>query len=111
MESILTSIKKLLGIAEEYTHFDADLIMHINTVFMTLTQIGMGPEDGFYIEDETTTWFEYVKKPKELQAVKTYMYLSVRLLFDPPTSSAVMESMKQKIAEYEWRLHIAVDPG
>lgn len=110
MESILTSVKKMLGITEEYTHFDADIIMHINSVFMILTQLGVGPEKGFHIEDETDTWFDFLKSVDDLHMVKSYMYMKVRLLFDPPASSAVMECMKQMIAEFEWRLNVAVDP-
>lgn len=109
MESILTSIKKLLGITEEYTHFDADIIMHINSVFMVLNQLGVGPTAGFFIEDESTTWDEYLGDPTELQLVKTYMYMKVRMMFDPPTGG-VLNSMKEQINEFEWRLNIAVDP-
>ena len=109
MESILTSIKKLLGISEEYTHFDQDIIMHINSVFMILTQLGVGPSDGFFIEDKTLYWEDYISEPSELQAVKTYMYMKVRLLFDPPTSSAVMEALNRSISEFEWRLNVAAE--
>ena len=111
MESILTSIKKLLGITEEYTHFDADLIMHINSVFMFLNQLGVGPAEGFIIEDKTMYWEDYIEDPTQLQAVKSYMYMKVRLLFDPPLSSAVMEAMNRTISEFEWRLNVAVDPA
>lgn len=110
MESILTSIKKLLGITEEYTHFDADIIMHINSVFMVLNQLGVGPAEGFFIEDESTTWDEYLGDPTKLQIVKSYIYLKVRMLFDPPASGTVMNSMKEQINEFEWRLNVAVDP-
>jgi hypothetical protein len=109
MESILTSTKKLLGIAEDYTQFDADIIMHINTVFLTLRQLGVGPDEGFMIEDKEMLWEDFLEDPTELQAVKTYMYLKVRLLFDPPVSSAVIESTNRMIAELEWRLNVAVD--
>lgn len=109
MESILTSIKKLLGISEEYTHFDQDIIMHINSVFMILTQLGVGPSDGFFIEDKTLYWEDYISEPAELQAVKTYMYMKVRLLFDPPASSAVMEALNRSISEFEWRLNVAAE--
>ena len=109
MESILTSIKKLLGITEDYTHFDDDLIMHINSVFMILNQLGVGPEEGFIIEDDSTTWDEYISDPIKLQAVKSYIHLKVRLIFDPPASSAIMECYKQMISELEWRLNIAVE--
>lgn len=111
MESILTSIKKLLGITEEYTHFDADIIMHINSVFMVLNQIGVGPEKGFYIEDDTATWTEFLGDPTILQMVKSYMGMKVRLLFDPPANGTVMKSMEQLINEFEFRLNIAVDNG
>ena len=109
MESILTSIKKLLGIEEEYTQFDADIIMHINTVFLNLTQLGVGPSEGFLIEDDTAIWEDFIGDSSQLQAVKTYMYLKVKLLFDPPLSSSVAESMNRMIAELEWRLNVAVD--
>lgn len=109
MESILTSIKKLLGIEEEYTQFDADIIMHINTVFLNLTQLGVGPSEGFLIEDDAAIWEDFIGDSSQLQAVKTYMYLKVKLLFDPPLSSSVTESMNRMIAELEWRLNVAVD--
>lgn len=109
MESILTSIKKMLGITEEYTHFDADIIMHINSVFMILTQMGVGPEEGFFIEDKKMYWEDFVEDPAELQAVKSYMYLKVKSLFDPSASSAVAGSMDRLISELEWRLHVAAD--
>ena len=109
MESILTSIKKLLGISEDYTQFDQDLIIHINSVFLTLNQLGVGPEDGFSIEDETAEWYDFIEDNVKLQAVKSYMYLKVRLLFDPPLSSSVIDSMERMIAEYEFRLNVVVD--
>lgn len=109
MESILTSIKKLLGIAEEYEHFDVDLIMHINSVFLNLTQLGVGPKDGFIIEDETAEWTDFIGDSVQLQAVKSYMYMKVKLLFDPPLSSAVIESTNRIIAELEWRLRLAAE--
>ena len=107
MESILTSIKKLLGITEDYTHFDKDIIMHINSVFLNLNQIGVGPEEGFLIEDKSAEWADFIEDSVLLQAVKSYMYLKVRLLFDPPLSSAVIESSNRMSAEYEWRLRLA----
>lgn len=110
MESILTSIKKLLGISEEYEHFDADIIMHINSVFMILTQMGVGPAEGFTIEDETSTWGDFAPNTVPIESVKSYMYMKVRLLFDPPASSSVMESMNRMISELEWRLSVSADP-
>ena len=111
MESILTSIKKMLGIAEDYEHFDTDIIMHINTVFMILTQLGVGPSEGFIIEGEGETWFDFIGDKITIEAVRSYIYLKVKLLFDPPLSSAVMESYNRQISELEWRLNIAVDPA
>lgn len=107
--SILTSIKKMLGIAEDYTEFDEDIITHINSVFLNLTQLGVGPEEGFMIEDDTAVWEDFIDDSIQLQAVKTYMYLKVKLLFDPPLSSSVTESFTRMIAELEWRLNVAVD--
>lgn len=109
MESILTSIKKLLGITETYEHFDPDIIMHINSVFMILTQMGVGPAEGFIIEDETSVWSDFIPDTIKLESVKSYMYLKVRLLFDPPTSGIVTESMNRMISELEWRLNVAAD--
>lgn len=109
MESILTSIKKLLGISEEYEHFDPDIIMHINSAFMILNQLGVGPEEGFSIEDETSTWTDFVPDMTKVEAVKSYIHLKVKLLFDPPTSSAVIESYNRMINEFEWRLNVAAE--
>ena len=111
MESILTSIKKMLGIQEEYEHFDADIVMHINSVFMILMQLGVGPASGFSIHDKTATWADFLPEGQQLEAVKSYMYLKVKLLFDPPLGSAVMESYNKQISELEWRLNVQVDPG
>ena len=108
-ESILTSIKKLLGITEDYTHFDLDIIIHINTIFMVLHQLGVGPDEGFRIEDDTAIWNDYIDDDDNLDAVKTYIYLRVKLLFDPPLNSSVTEAIKQSINEYEWRLNIQTE--
>lgn len=104
-ESILTSIKKLLGIPEDYEHYDADIIMHINSVFMILNQLGVGPSNGFSITDKTAIWSNFISDNDNLEAVKSYVYMKVRLLFDPPLSSAVMECMNRMISELEWRLN------
>lgn len=108
MESILTSIKKLLGITEEYEHFDADIIIHINSVLAILTQIGLGPSEGFAINDKSTTWDKFIDD-KSLNLVKTFVALKVRLLFDPPQSSAVMNSIETQLKELEWRIYVLVD--
>lgn len=106
MESILTSIKKMLGIPEEYDHFDPDLIMHINSVLSILTQIGVGPSEGFRIEDDLATWEDFLGDDTNYEAVKSYVHLRVKLLFDTSTlSSAVIESMNRMISELEWRLN------
>ena len=110
-ESILVSIKKLLGIDSEYTHFDTDIIMHINSVFSVLTQLGVGPSEGFVIEDSNALWTDFLSSARDIEMVKSYIYLKVRLLFDPPASSSAMESMKQLTSELEWRINVAVDPG
>ena len=109
MDSILTSVKKLLGIEEDYTHFDADIIMHINTVFMILNQLGVGPEEGFSITDKTSVWDDYITDLQNFEAVKSYMFLKVKMLFDPPTGSAVTESYNRIISELENRLSMAAD--
>lgn len=109
MESILTSIKKMLGITEEYEQFDSDIIMHINSVFMILNQLGVGPSEGFSISDKTAIWSDFIADEKNLEAVKSYMYLKVRLIFDPPASSAIMESMNRMISEFEWRLNVSAE--
>lgn len=109
MDSILTSIKKLLGIAEDYEHFDQDLIMHINSVLSILTQLGVGPSKGFSIEDENATWNDFIPEDKRLSSIRSYVYMKVKLLFDPPLSSSVMESMNRMISEFEWRLNVAVE--
>lgn len=110
-ESILTSIKKLLGIEADYKHFDADLIMHINSVFSILTQIGVGPADGFSITGANEVWSDFIENDsKTFSLVKSYMHLKVKLLFDPPLGSAVIESINRQISEFEWRLFVAADP-
>lgn len=112
MESILTSIKKMLGIEESYTHFDSDLVMHINSVFSILTQMGVGPSDGFSIEDEDKEWNDFLHgDPAKLSLVKSYIFLKVRLLFDPPQNSFAVESINRQISEFEWRLNVEADSG
>ena len=110
MDSILTSIKKLLGITEEYENFDQDIIMHINSAFMILNQLGVGPKNGFLINDKSSTWDEFIPERSNLEAVKTYVHLKVKLMFDPPLSSTVIEAIKSQINELEWRLNVSVDP-
>ena len=107
MESILTSIKKLLGISEEYDHFDPDIIMCINTAFSILTQLGVGPQEGFRIEDETSTWTDFLGDEAKMEMIKSYIHLKVKLLFDSTSlSSTYIESAKQMLSEFEWRLQL-----
>lgn len=110
-DSILTSVKKMLGIAEEYEHFDADLLMHINSTFSILHQLGVGPADGFMIEDKNSIWSDFISDESKYMLAKSYMFLKVKLLFDPPLSSAVLECYKTQISEYEWRLIITAEDG
>jgi len=110
MESILTSIKKLLGVQEEDINFDPDITMHINSVFFILNQLGVGNISGFSIIDKVKVWTDYIPDDANLNVVKSYMYLKVKLLFDPPLSNALIEIIKTQIAELEFRIMITVDP-
>lgn len=109
MESILTSTKKLLGITEECTDFDPDIIMHINTVLATLNQLGVGAYAGFAISDSTPTWDDFMGGDPRLNLVKSYVHLKVRLLFDPPLQSSVMEAINNTTKELEWRISVVAD--
>lgn len=109
MDSILDSIKKLLGITGEYKHFDPDIIMHINSAFFTLNQLGVGPDEPFKIEDNSDTWDDFVSG-QDVEAIKSYIGLKVRTLFDPPTNSSLLSAMNEQIKEFEWRLNVQVDP-
>ena len=111
MESILTSIKKLIGITEADKSFNVDVIIHINSVFSDLTQLGVGPSEGFSIKDSYDLWSEFipVENVKLFNNVKTYMYLRVKLLFDPPTNSAVLTAMQKEADKLEWRLSVAAE--
>lgn len=111
VDSILTSIKKLIGIVEEDTSFDTDIIMHINSAFFNLNQIGVGPEEGYSISDSTSKWVDYLSNRKDLEGVKTFIYLKVRLNFDPPQLGSLLDSIKDQIKELEWRLNIQIENG
>lgn len=108
-ESILNTIKKLLGLDVEYTPFDTDIIVLINSAMMTLTQLGIGPADGFSITDDTTNWSDFLVNDVKLEAVKNYIYLKVRVTFDPPASGSVLEAYKKQIEELEWRLNVQAE--
>lgn len=104
-DSILNSVKKMLGMGIDYEPFDADIIIHINSVFANLHQMGVGPQNGFSISDSSTKWSDYTNDDSLMNNVKSYMYLKVRLLFDPPTASSVLESFNNQIKEFEYRLY------
>jgi hypothetical protein len=105
-ESILKSTKKVLGIAEEYSAFDLDIITHINSVFSTLTQLGVGPLNGFMIDDDRAEWHNFYGDDPNYNAIKSYMFLRVRLLFDPPATSYTLAAVERQIQELEWRLNV-----
>jgi hypothetical protein len=105
-DSILNSTKKLLGIEADYTAFDVDIIMHINSVFAVLNQLGVGPAEGFMIEDDSATWTTYCGTDLNKNILKTYMYMRVRILFDPPQTGFLLTSMQEQIHELEWRISI-----
>lgn len=107
MESILNSIKKMIGIDPSYTVFDVDIITHINSVFAILIQLGVGPSTGYSITNANDTWTDFLDEDPRLEMVKSFMALKVRLLFDPPSSSTHVEVINQSIKELEWRLNIA----
>lgn len=111
MESILDSIKKLLGIESDYDAFDTDVIIHINSVFMVLNQLGVGPEKPFVIHGKDEQWSNFDPNLEMVEAVKSYMYLKIRLLFDPPNSGVLHQAMERQISEFEWRLNIQAEGG
>ena len=110
MENILDSIKKLLGIDEADLNFDQELIMHINSVFMVLNQLGVGPVGGFKISSNEEVWTDFVGTRLDLESVKSYIYLKVRLLFDPPQNSFLISAIEKQIEENQWRLQVQVEP-
>lgn len=109
VDSILTSIKKLLMISADDTSFDMDIIMHINSVLSILNQLGVGPDSGFMITDSSATWQQLLGTYPNLETVRSYIYLKVKLLFDPPLSSAVIESINRVIGELEWRINATAE--
>lgn len=104
-QSILTSTKKILMVPEEYSAFDLDILTHINATFGVLSQLGVGPEEGFMIEDSTAVWEDFMAAGPALNLVKTYVFLKVRLLFDPPATSFMIQNVTDQIAQYEWRIN------
>lgn len=108
-DSILTSTKKILGLAEQYTAFDLDVTTHINAALSTLSQLGVGPTAGVFIQDASTNWSDLGIPANQLSMVRTYIYLKARMLFDPPTTSFHIEAMNEQIREHEWRLTVLRD--
>ena len=108
-ESILNSVKELIGITKDYEAFDSILIMHINSVFMILTQMGVGPADGFSIKDKTAKWADFISEDEKLEGVKSYVALKVKILFDPPSGASVLDCTNKMIQELEWRLYSESD--
>lgn len=109
MESILTSIKKDLGIDKEYNVFDSDIIRHINSALMVLMQLGVGPSKGFRVTGESETWDRFLEGRTDLEAVKDYVFIKVKLVFDPPANSSTLEALKEQAKELEWRLNVQVE--
>lgn len=103
--SILKSTKKMLGLDFDYTAFDEDVIICINSAFASLNQLGVGPQSGFYIEDETRVWEDFMVNGPQLNLVKTFIFLKVRMMFDPPATSFAITAMESQIREHEWRLN------
>ena len=112
-DSILMTIKKMLGLDENYTPFDLDVKVFLNSAMMTLQQLGVGPTEGFTVTDYSQTWGDFLPSDKMLEAVKAYLYICVKMAFDPPSSSFVMDALKQQKEEFEWRLRDQVEcyPG
>ena len=110
-DSILMTIRKLVCGNPYADHFDTDLLVHINACFSILNQLGVGPENGFVVTDETQNWGDYTADSKVLNMVKTYVTLKVKKIFDPPLTSSVLEAMDKEISQLEWRLNVAVDPS
>ena len=112
-ESILSSVKKVLGIPSDYEHFDQDILLHINSVMSIMHQLGVGPEEGFIVEDDSTTWSDFFGEDVDINKfayVKSYICIRVRLLFDPPTSSGAIDAMERQMRELEWRITVTRDP-
>lgn len=106
--SILNDVKEAIGIVQDYTVFDSQLIICINSVFSTLHQLGIGPEEGFSIDGPETKWEDYVES-KRFDFIRSYMIMKVHVMFDPPTSSVAMDALNKQIAEYEWRINSEVE--
>ena len=109
-ESILKTIKQLIGCPDDFEQFDLDLTIHINSAFATLTQLGVGPKEGYRITGPDNVWNEFEDDSQKLSLIKDYVYIKTRLLFDPPTSGSLMDSLKEQLNEMEWRLYMLYYP-
>ena len=109
-ESILKTIKQLIGCPDDFEQFDLDLTIHINSAFAALIQLGVGPKEGYRITGPDNVWSEFEEDTQKSSLIKDYVYIKTRLLFDPPTSSALMDSLKEQLKEMEWRLYIMYYP-
>lgn len=107
--SILETIKKLIGIDKDYGVFDVDLIVAINSSFMILNQLGIGPDKPFSISDSSATWNDFFGNEEIFALAKSYIYLRTKLLFDPPSSGVLHEAVERQISEFEWRMHVQAD--
>ena len=108
-DSILVSIKKMLGLDDDYTPFDTDVLIHINAAFMTLCQMGIGPKEGFTVTDDSQIWDDFLTNKVMLGGVKTWVYLQVKMLFDPPANSFVMDAYKTQAEQILWRLNVQAE--
>lgn len=107
-DSILDDIKKLLGPSIAMTQFDIDIIIHINTALSILTDLGVGPKTGFAIRDRTAVWSDFIPENMGLEIIKTYVFMKVKLIFDPPLNASVLSAMNESVKEYEWRIEVKV---
>ena len=110
-DSILTTVKKLIGLDEEYDAFDQDILIIINAILFELEQIGLKPKEGFALSDNTTVWLDYTDDERILNVLKPYVYLKTKLLFDPPASSSVTDSINKVADRFEWRIHMYAETG
>ena len=110
-DSILRTIVGLIGPDSDYDVFDPDIIIFINSAISTLTQLGIGPPEGFRITGVDETWGDFLGDAKDLESVKSYIYMKTRIAFDPPSTSFLLSAYQDACKEYEWRLNVAVDPG
>ena len=109
MESILTSIKEMLGMGANYDHFDHQLVAHINTALTLLTGLGVGPSEGYLIRNKEDKWTDFVPENPKLESIKTYVYLNVKMLFDPPVSAAAIDAIERSIKKLEWLINVTAD--